>query len=66
MFAPQIILLVRTAGAVTLGGRKRRDTEACVAVATPSYGTSGSMRAHACVLCMRVVVRVLRARALGN
>ena len=52
-----------SAGAVALGGRKGRDRasiEATVAVATLSYGSSGSVCAHACVLC------VLSCVWLGN
>ena len=39
--------------------------EAPVAVATPSYGTSGSAL-RSCVCAVRVVMRVLCVRALGN
>ena len=52
-----------SAGAVALGGREGRDRasiEATVAVATLSYGSSGSVCAHACVLC------VLSCVWLGN
>ena len=47
--------ILSSAGAVALGGRKGRDRasiEASVAVATLFYGTSGSVCAHACVLCV--------------
>ena len=44
-----------SAGAVALGGRNgmdRASIEASVAVATLFYGSSGSVCAHACVLCV--------------
>ena len=56
-------LNLSSAGAIALGGRKGRDRasiEATVAVATLSYGSSGSVRAHVCVLC------VLSCVWLGN
>ena len=41
-----------SAGAVALGGMDRASIEASVAVATLFYGSSGSVCAHVCVVCV--------------